>query len=58
MAHHLLPTLDAAAIRRELASAAGGLPVLLWVLAAVGMLWADATWAERIGGRASSIGCW
>jgi O-antigen ligase len=46
----LLPTLDAASIRRELATAAGGLPVLLWVLAVVGMLWADVTWAERIGG--------
>ena len=46
----VLPTLNAASIRRELASAAGGLPVLLWVLAAVGMLWADVTWAERIGG--------
>jgi O-antigen ligase len=46
----VLPTLDAASVRRELATAAGGLPVLLWVLAAVGMLWADVTWAERIGG--------
>ena len=46
----ILPTLDAGAIRRELATAAGGLPVLLWVLAAVGMLWADVSWAERIGG--------
>ncbi|MGD0026668.1 MAG: ligase, partial [Xanthobacteraceae bacterium] len=31
----VLPTLDAAAVRRELATAAGGLPVLLWALAAV-----------------------
>src|SRR5208282_3911675 len=46
----VLPTLDIASVRRELATAAGGLPVLLWVLAAVGMLWADVTWAERIGG--------
>ena len=46
----VLPTLNAASVRRELATAAGGLPVLLWVLAAVGMLWADVTWAERIGG--------
>ena len=45
-----LPTLDVASVRRELATAAGGLPVLLWVLAAVGMLWADVSWAERIGG--------
>ena len=46
----VLPTLDVASVRRELATAAGGLPVLLWVLAAVGMLWADVSWAERIGG--------
>ena len=46
----VLPTLDIVAVRRELATAAGGLPVLLWVLAAVGMLWADVSWAERIGG--------
>ena len=45
-----LPTLDVASVRRELLTAAGGLPVLLWVLAAVGMLWADVSWAERIGG--------
>jgi O-antigen ligase len=29
---------------------AGGLPVLLWGLAAVGMLWADVSWTERIQG--------
>src|SRR5208282_1665853 len=46
----VLPTLDIASVRRELATAAGGLPVLLWVLAAVGMLWADVTWSERIHG--------
>ena len=39
----LVPTLDVGSVRRELFSAAGGLPVLLWVLAAVGMLWADAS---------------
>ena len=31
-------------------SAAGGLPVLLWALGAVGMLWADVSWSERIAG--------
>ena len=46
----LLPTLDIAAIRREVETAAGGLPVLLWVFAAVGMLWANVSWAERIEG--------
>jgi len=46
----VLPTLDPVAIRREVATAAGGLPVLLWALAAVGMLWADVTWRARFGG--------
>jgi len=46
----VLPTLDAGMLRRELKAAAGFLPVLLWLLAAIGVLWADATWAERIGG--------
>jgi hypothetical protein len=46
----LLPTLEVAALRRELATGAGGLPVLLWAFAVVGMLWADAAWSERFGG--------
>jgi O-antigen ligase len=46
----LLPTLDAAAVRRELGTAAGGLPVILWCLGLVGMLWADVSWHDRIGG--------
>jgi O-antigen ligase len=46
----VLPTLDVAAVRRELATAAGGLPVLLWALAALGLLWADVGWRERLGG--------
>ena len=29
---------------------AGGLPVLLWAFAALGMLWADVEWHERIAG--------
>ena len=45
-----VPTMNIEMLRRELASAAGGLPVLLWVLAAVGMLWADVSWSERIYG--------
>jgi O-antigen ligase len=49
----VLPTLDVAAVRRELVTAAGGLPVLLWVLAALGMLWADVSWPERLGGFAA-----
>ncbi len=46
----VLPTLAVADVRRELLTAAGGLPVLLWLLAAVGMLWADVPWAERVDG--------
>jgi len=34
----LISTLDLSAIRRELSSAAGGLPVLLWILGVSGML--------------------
>ncbi|HTP92670.1 MAG TPA: O-antigen ligase family protein [Xanthobacteraceae bacterium] len=45
-----LPTLNVAAVRRELLTPAGGLPVLLWALAVVGMLWADVTWKERLAG--------
>jgi O-antigen ligase len=46
----LFPTLDVATVRREVETAAGGLPVLLWLLAAVGMLWAEVSWPDRIGG--------
>src|SRR5919108_1004701 len=49
----LLPTLSVAAVRREIATPAGGLPVLLWLLGAVGMLWADASWSERLHGLES-----
>ena len=46
----LIPTLDVAALSRELRSAAGGLPVLLWLFAVLGTVWADVTFAERISG--------
>src|SRR5436190_9528961 len=46
----LLPTLNVAMVRREVETAAGGLPVLLWLLAAIGMLWAEVSWAERVHG--------
>jgi O-antigen ligase len=49
----LFPTLDLPTIRREVFTAAGGLPVLLWGLGAIGMLWADAGWAERFHGFSS-----
>jgi O-antigen ligase len=46
----VIPALDAVALRNVLRSAAGGLPVLLWALAALGMLWADVDWHQRFGG--------
>jgi len=46
----LLPTLDTAALKRELGTAAGGLPVVLWCLGLVGMLWADVSWHDRFAG--------
>jgi O-antigen ligase len=46
----VVPTLDVASLRREVLSPAGGLPVLLWGVGAVGMLWADVSWSERIAG--------
>ena len=46
----LLASLDVASVRRELMTPAGGLPVLLWGLAVVGMLWADVEWSERLQG--------
>jgi len=45
----LLPTLNWDQVRRELETAAGGLPVLFWLFGAAGMLWADVSWSERIG---------
>src|SRR5262249_46911182 len=49
----LLPTLNAAAVKRELATAAGGLPVLLWCLGLLGMLWADVSWHDRLAALGS-----
>jgi len=46
----LLPTLDAASVKRELATAAGGFPVVLWCLGVTGMLWADVSWHDRFAG--------
>jgi O-antigen ligase len=46
----LLPTIDLNDVRREIATPAGGLPVTLFVLAVLGMAWADVSWAERLGG--------
>ena len=49
----LIPTLDPAALRRELATPAGALPVALWGLAVIGMLWADVPLSERLAGLGS-----
>jgi len=49
----VLLSLDAAAVKREIRGAAGGLPVVLWVLGVVGMLWADVSWQERLAGLGS-----
>lgn len=46
----VLQTLELGALRREIESLAGGLPVLLWLFAALGLLWADVSWSERLGG--------
>lgn len=43
----LVPTLDWPDIRREVMTAAGGLPVLLFVLGVAGMAWADVSWSAR-----------
>jgi O-antigen ligase len=48
----VLPTLDYTAIWRNIATPAGGLPIVLCALAVLGMLWAgaDVTWSQRLGG--------
>jgi O-antigen ligase len=43
----LLPTLRPADLARELREPAGGLPVVLWALGIVGMLWSQASLAEQ-----------
>ena len=39
-----------AAVAAAAFTAAGGLPILLWALAAGGMLWTHASWSERLAG--------
>src|SRR5688572_29543889 len=46
----LIPTVNAADLRRVLATPAGSLPVLLWVLGFAGMLWAEVSLVERLHG--------
>jgi len=50
-----IPTLDWTNARSELWTFAGGLPVLLVLLGALGMLWADVGLAERWDGLASFL---
>lgn len=49
----VVPACDPASLRRVALTPAGGLPVLFFALGAIGMLWADVTWAERFGGLSS-----
>jgi len=49
----VVPTINAAALKRELGTSAGGLPVLLWGLGLVGMLWANVIWHDRLAGLGS-----
>jgi O-antigen ligase len=43
-----VPSLDLADLRRVISTPAGGLPLLLWALGVLGMLWADVPWADRL----------
>jgi len=51
----VLPTLDVTILRREIMTWAGGLPLLLVALAALGMAWADVAWSARAAGLASFL---
>ena len=49
----VLAALEPAAVKVEILTFAGGLAVLLWGLAVVGMLWADIDWHARFHGLRS-----
>src|SRR4051812_36604074 len=50
----LIPTVDRAALRRMVTTPAGGLPLLLFLLAVAGMLWAiGIPFHERVNGLKS-----
>jgi O-antigen ligase len=51
----LVPTLTWIDVRREIATPVGGLPVLLFALALVGMAWAPESWPSRLGGLSAFI---
>ena len=44
----VLPTLRPSEFAREIADPGGGLPILVWALGIVGMLWSQATLAEQV----------
>lgn len=50
-----IPTLELQSLRRVMSNPAGALPVLLVALGAVGMLWAQVSWAERFDGVTSFL---
>ncbi|HEY5130351.1 MAG TPA: ligase, partial [Bradyrhizobium sp.] len=49
----LIPNIDLRELRQIVATPVGGLPALLFLLGAVGMLWADVTWIARWDGLES-----
>jgi len=51
----VVPTMDFAALRRTISVPAAALPVLLVVLAGVGMLWASAPWGDRLDGVSAFV---
>ncbi|HTS42711.1 MAG TPA: O-antigen ligase family protein [Xanthobacteraceae bacterium] len=51
----VMPTIEPAGLRREALTFAGGLPVLLVLLALLGMLWADVPFNERWHGLDSFL---
>jgi hypothetical protein len=51
----LVPTLTWTDVRREIATLVGGLPVLLFALGLLGMVWAQESWPGRLGEFAAFI---
>jgi O-antigen ligase len=46
----VVPSLDGQTVRQHLTTPAVYLPIVLWLMACVGMLWADVSWATRLDG--------
>jgi O-antigen ligase len=46
----VIPSLDWQTVRQHLTTPAVYLPIVLWLMACFGMLWADVSWAERLDG--------